>query len=137
MTTITKESDTVIVRPTGGITATTVDKFRDELKELVDSGETNLTIDLGNVDMIDVPEFRGELEKYAAEANLLVVVEFSGLEFIGGAGLDAIVSAYDLGKKHNTRIVMAGKNALVRRILELTRLDMIIPIFADVAGALS
>lgn len=90
----------------------------------------------GAVDMIDVPIFRDELEKYAAEANLTVVVEFTGLEFIGGAGLDAIVSAYDLGKKHNTRIVMAGDNALVRRILEITRLDKIIPIFADVESAL-
>ena len=89
----------------------------------------------GSVDMIDVPEFRSELEKYAVEANL-VVVEFSGLEFIGGAGLDAIVSAHDLGKQHNTPVVMAGDNELVQRILELTRLDMIIPIFADVDSAL-
>ena len=90
----------------------------------------------GSIDMIDVPEFRYELEKYAAEPNLVVVVEFTGLEFIGGAGLDAIVSAYDMGKKHNTRIVMAGKNALVQRILEITRLDMIIPIFEDIESAL-
>jgi len=91
----------------------------------------------GSVDMIDVPEFRSELEKCAAEANLTVVVEFTGLEFIGGAGLDAIVSAYELGKKHNTSIVMVGDNELVRRILEITRLDKIIPIFADVEAAFS
>ena len=81
----------------------------------------------GSVDMIDVPKFRGELEKYAAEANLVVVVEFTDLEFIGGAGLDALVGAYELGKKHDTRIVMAGDNDLVRRILEITRIDVIIP----------
>ena len=90
----------------------------------------------GSVDMIDVPEFQRELETCAAEANLTIVVEFTGLEFIGGAGLDAIVGAYDLGKKHNTRIVMAGNNALVRRILEITRLDRIIPISANVEIAL-
>ena len=90
----------------------------------------------GAVDMIDVPKFRDELEKHAAEANLTVVVEFTGLEFIGGAGLDAIVSAHDMGKKNNTRIVMAGDNLLVRRILEITRLDRIIPISANVEIAL-
>ena len=91
----------------------------------------------GSVDMIDVPEFQEELEKYAVQANLVVVVEFTGLEFIGGAGLDAIVSAYDLGKVHGTRIVMAGNNALVQRIVEITRLDRIIPIFADIESAVA
>ena len=91
----------------------------------------------GSVDMIDVPEFRAELEKYASQENLTLVVEFTGLEFIGGAGLDAIVSAHDLGKKHNTRIVMVGNNVLVQRILEITRLHMLIPIFTDIDKALA
>lgn len=90
----------------------------------------------GSVDMLDILEFSAELEKHASQEDSKVVIEFTGLEFIGGAGLDAIVSAYDLGKQHNTRIMLAGENALVRRILEITRLDVIIPIFNSLEDAL-
>ena len=99
-------------------------------------GGATVVFAYGSVDMLDIPKFSAELEKHASQENLTVIVEFTGLEFIGGAGLDAIVNAYDLGKKHNTRIMLAGKNVLVRRILEITRLDRIIPIFDSLEDAL-
>ena len=46
-------SDTVIVQPNGKITAANVDEFRQELLKHVESGVTDLTINLNNVDIID------------------------------------------------------------------------------------
>lgn len=48
-----KQTDSLIVKPQGKITAASVDEFRKELNALVEAGETNLTIDLAEVDMID------------------------------------------------------------------------------------
>ena len=48
-----KGNATTVVRPKGIITAANADEFKQELRELVDAGSLNLTIDLDGVDMID------------------------------------------------------------------------------------
>ncbi len=48
-----KCQDSTIIKPEGKITAANVDVFRQDLLELVESGEVNLTIDLEKVEMID------------------------------------------------------------------------------------
>lgn len=47
------QEDTLVVRPEGRITVTNADQFRQELHELIEAGNSNLTIDLANVDIID------------------------------------------------------------------------------------
>jgi anti-sigma B factor antagonist len=48
-----KKDQTVIVRPTGDITAINAEEFRKDLQELVNAGQIDLMIDLNNVGMID------------------------------------------------------------------------------------
>ncbi len=44
---------TMVIRPEGKITALNADQYRQELNELVEAGNLDLTIDLANVDIID------------------------------------------------------------------------------------
>lgn len=53
MLTIGKSKETVNIYPEGKITAANADEFRQELCTLVNAGETNLTINLEKVDIID------------------------------------------------------------------------------------
>ncbi len=53
MLTAEKKDNAMWVRPSGKITAAGVDEFRKELLELVEGGETELVIDLNDVDILD------------------------------------------------------------------------------------
>ena len=53
MLTTEKTQETMVVYPEGKITAANADEFRQNLLELVQAGETNLTINLEKVDIID------------------------------------------------------------------------------------
>ncbi len=48
-----KTDNTTVVRPKGVITAANASDFKQNLHDLVESGATDLTIDLAEVDMID------------------------------------------------------------------------------------
>lgn len=48
-----KQTDTMVVKPSGKITAANANEFRDSLHELFEAGHVDLTIDLVDVDMID------------------------------------------------------------------------------------
>ncbi len=48
-----KLADTMVVRPSGMITLSNAHELQQDLNEIVNSGETNITIDLANVNMID------------------------------------------------------------------------------------
>ncbi len=50
---VEKVDEGSIVRPEGSIVSTRAEKFRDELKKLIDKGEKNIIIDLADVDLID------------------------------------------------------------------------------------
>ena len=49
-----KSQDTLVVRPSGPITRVNAAQLQQRLKELIDAGATDLTIDLAAVDVIDL-----------------------------------------------------------------------------------
>lgn len=53
MSEIIKEGKQVIVKPQKDIVATMVAEFKEELRQIITTGETVLTIDLSGVEMMD------------------------------------------------------------------------------------
>ena len=77
-----------------------------------------------------------ELRQVAAEPFTRIVLELSGLDFICSMGLGALIVAHVVTGKREGRLVLAAPQPAIRELLETTRLDMILPIFADVAAAI-
>ena len=66
----------------------------------------------------------------------LLVIDLSDLAFICSLGLGGIVATHVHARRHDRAVVLAAPVPAVRELLELTRLDTLIPVFDTVAKAL-
>lgn len=85
---------------------------------------------------------RAVLDLCAAPDGLrpdLVVVDLGGVGFFGSRGLAALVIGHDAARRAGVRLrVATGEgNRRVRRPVEVTGVDTVVPVFATVAGALA
>ena len=66
-----------------------------------------------------------------------LVIDLTDLRFICSLGLGSIVAAYLRLQKAGGRLLLASPNEAIREMLGVTRLDTLLPVFDDVATALS
>jgi anti-anti-sigma factor len=72
---------------------------------------------------------RGALEKPGASGGDLVLLDLSEVEFLDSSGLGAVVAARKLlGKQY--RLALAGLQPAVEKVLRLTHMDRVFPIYA-------
>ena len=92
----------------------------------------------GEHDLSSVDELTGALEQASSGAGL--VVDLSNASFIDSAVLGALLASYREAASHGRRwalVVGNGSGAAVRRILELTGLDAVMPVYSTVGVALA
>jgi anti-anti-sigma factor len=66
-----------------------------------------------------------------------VLADFRGVSAIGSMGVGFLVGIYtSIVSQTGGRFVLAGANPLVRTVLDLTRLDTVIPLAPDLASGL-
>jgi anti-sigma B factor antagonist len=87
----------------------------------------------GELDLSTAPELEGPLEDAIAAGDALVVVDLSECEFIDSTGIALIVRAWqrlDRAAEGNGsgRVVICSYNDQVRRVLEITGLELSIPL---------
>ncbi|MBN1942484.1 MAG: STAS domain-containing protein [Phycisphaerae bacterium] len=90
----------------------------------------------GNVDMLDAPALQDQLQKLLPLSAPLVVLDLSDLDFIGPAGIDALLTARQALQARHGQIRLVHPNPEIRRMLQLTRLTEILPIFDTVEQAM-
>jgi anti-anti-sigma factor len=79
---------------------------------------------------------RGDEIKRLACTKLLA--DFSRVQSVGSTGIGFIVSLYtSVTTKPGGRFVLAGANARVREVLDLTRLSAILPMAPDVEAGMA
>jgi len=66
-----------------------------------------------------------------------LVLDLSGVSSIDSAGLGEIALLYTGARRENVDLKVAGPNALVRNLLELTNLDSVLEIHSSVDNALA
>ncbi len=67
----------------------------------------------------------------------LLVIDLSELAFICSLGLGGIVATHVHARRHDRTVALAAPVPAVRELLELTRLDTLIPVFDTVNEALT
>ena len=92
----TLDSGVVVIRPEGRLNMSVAPDLRDQLRRLVESGNTKLVVDL------------------------------SGVEAIDSSGLGALISGLKAARQDGGDLRIAGAGGQVTSVLELTNLDRIL-----------
>jgi anti-anti-sigma factor len=87
----------------------------------------------GELDLSTAPGLEGPLEEAMSAGDAAVLVDLSECEFIDSTGIALIVKAWqelDCSAEGDGtgRVVLCSHNAQVRRVLEITGLELSIPI---------
>jgi anti-sigma B factor antagonist len=96
----------------------------------------------GELDLSTAPELEGPLDDAVAAGDTLVLVDLSKCEFIDSTGIALIVRAWqrlDRGAngEGQGRVVICSDNDQVRRVLEITGLELSISIHSNRDDALA
>lgn len=76
-------------------------------------------------------------EQATDDGARLVVLDFSGLEYMNSGGIGMLVTLLVRSQRRRQRLAAVGLSDHYRQIFELTRLDEAIALHADAAGALA
>ena len=88
----------------------------------------------GSCDLATAPRLRQTLQPLTPPDVDEVVLDVSALEFIDSTGLGVVLGAMRRLREGGGTLRIAGANGIVRRVLEITDLDKVIPL-ADGAPA--
>ncbi|XCN75103.1 MAG: STAS domain-containing protein [Candidatus Electrothrix aestuarii] len=90
--------------------------------------------ELGRLDSSSVRIFREKLAQVTTD-NDAIVLDFTGIDFIDSTGLGAIIAVANStwGK---TELLISGIKEDIRRIMELTRLHSVLPLYSSVSAAI-
>ena len=118
--------DSSQAEPSGGQTVTvTIEKH----------GRASVVVVSGDIDMVTAPEVEKALITAVRARPDTLVVDLTGVAFLGSAGLTALVAArQEAGDATAVRVV--AKGSATARPLQLTGLDQEIPLFATREEAL-
>lgn len=98
------------------------------------TGATVLTV-AGEIDMLTAPVLRQHLdEHFGAQAS--IVVDLSRVEFFGSNGLAVVFDAQQRARVEGRDFVLVAGTRVVRRPLEVTGLDEVLSVHADLSQAL-
>jgi anti-anti-sigma factor len=85
----------------------------------------------GELDLSTAPDLEGPLDAALAGGESSVLIDLTECEFIDSTGIALIVRAWqqlDGDKEHEGRLVISNNNDQVQRVLEISGLNLSIPI---------
>jgi anti-anti-sigma factor len=84
----------------------------------------------GELDLSTAPELEGPLDEVLGRDEGSVLIDLSGCEFIDSTGIALIVRAWQRldGGGNGRTLVICSQNEQVRRVLEITGLELSIPV---------
>ncbi len=90
----------------------------------------------GGVQIDQGDEFRARLLELMDGLGKSVILDLSGLEFIGSSGVAAIVAAHAKAESLGRSMYLVQPPAPVRRLLELLRITEVIPLHPTLSAAI-
>lgn len=90
----------------------------------------------GDLDVATAPRLRERLVGVIASGSAQVVLDLDGVEFLDSTGLGVIVSALKRTRTHGGDLRIVCNQPTVRKLFELTGLDLAMPLSASIAEAI-
>lgn len=102
------------------------------------TGAAHVVEVVGEIDAGTAPELRRELAAESVDTTTaeLVVVDLSEVGFIDSAGLTILAGLHRRSRQRGVSVKVVTKQYAVRRALNITGLDELIPVVADLTEAL-
>jgi anti-sigma B factor antagonist len=91
----------------------------------------------GELDAYSAAHFRGALISLTQEGHRFVVLHLGSLDFIDSVGLGSMVSVYTRLKKAGGSLYIAAPSEQLSKVLHITGLDALFPLYASDAEAMS
>lgn len=90
----------------------------------------------GRLDIPGTGEIEGKFAALAASEQLPVIVDLTEVSFLASIGIRAIITNAKAQLQRGGKLVLfVGDNATVAKTLEMTGIDTLVPMFADLADA--
>jgi anti-sigma B factor antagonist len=89
----------------------------------------------GDVDMYSSPGLREQLSKCTAKKPRRIVVNLAAVEFMDSSGIATLVQAYKEARPFNGQVCLASPAGNVLRVLKLSNLTSLFPVFDTVEDA--
>ena len=89
------------------------------------------------IDITNADRLRAALLHAAARPGPALVVDMTGTRFCDSAGLHALIGAHRRAQAEGRQVSLVIASAQVRRILALTALDRLIPVYNSLRQALA
>jgi anti-sigma B factor antagonist len=89
----------------------------------------------GDVDIYTAPRLRERIIQLADEGSRRIVVDLQGVEFMDSTGLSVLVAGLKRLKENDGVLALAVTREPVLRILSITGLDRVFPIYGEVSAA--
>ncbi|OBK25819.1 anti-anti-sigma factor [Mycobacterium asiaticum] len=92
-------------------------------------------VDSSTVDRL-ATELNSALDVAATHPRRLLIVDLHAVNFLGSAGLNAVLDCHDAGKRAGTTVRLVADHPQVLQPIQVTELDRIFDIYATLSGAL-
>jgi len=86
----------------------------------------------GSLNLMTVPAF---LEALRAETAPAVIVDFSGVRMLDSAGVGSLIQVFVTFRNAKRKLALVGLSPRLLEVLEITRVQKLLPIFATAAEA--
>jgi anti-sigma B factor antagonist len=106
------------------------------LKELVQDGVDVFALE-GEIDFHFAPALRAMLQSKSKAQCPALVLDFNGVDFIDSRGIAAVIEYLRDCATYGGKVCLAALNPAVKPIVDVVRLETVMPIFATVAEAVS
>jgi anti-anti-sigma factor len=90
-----------------------------------------------DIDLVTVPGVRDQLSAVISQSPEIVTIDTTATAFCDSAGIQAIAHAQERTAARGGELRLVVGTSPVRRILQLTGLDQVIPLYADVRQSLT
>jgi len=91
----------------------------------------------GEADVTGSETLHALLESETRKRPALLIIEMSELRFMDSAALQAILRAHLMLGKGGGRLALVSPHDTVARVLQMTEVDRIVPVYASVSEAAS
>jgi len=103
-------------------------------------GSARVVSPRGRLDHDNCDAFQHDLADHldaCAHEGAALVLDMSGLEYVSSAGLRCLMIAAKQASSHAGRIVVASAQPVVAEILQISRFNLVLPVFRTTREALA
>ncbi len=95
-----------------------------------------LTLDEENLNSAIAPSLKSDLILFSNEGIPKMILDLSNVKFVDSSGLSAILTGHRIWKETNGFVVAGELHPMVKKLIEISRLDSIIILAPNVNAAI-